>query len=529
MLLVASLAFILKAAQTEIERRTSGVLTEAQALAREWTLAQFLKAFWALLEPAAALIWNWHLDCICEHVAALLEGKLVKRNLKILCPPGLGKSSIVSVAAPVWWWVRNPESRMMFASGNERVSTRDSWKRRYLLESPEFRRTFAPQWTLADDANLKTRYQNSAHGFHQALSVGQRVTGDRADSLFIDDPQDAATVHSAAERGKVERWWPAFANRLNDMERGTRCLIMQRLHSLDLCGYLDATEGDHWETLTILQEHDEGRRKVTSLGWTDPRQADGELLFPKRFPSPIVEIEKSRLGRSGYASQHQQEPFDASGEIFRTDSIQFWPEGAPLPTFSNRILSLDTAFSTKSSADYSVALELGQFDRGIFIVSCLRQKLEYPQLKAAAVQLAAAGGITAVLIEDKGSGMSLAQDLRQQTSLPVVPVGVTSDKITRAHTCVPTVDAGRIFVPTGAPWVADFLTELTSFPKGGHDDMCDAFTQGVSYLVAQTGANGFLAWFEKDTAVQAATVADKRIALADRPGVRAFDIFGHDS
>jgi predicted phage terminase large subunit-like protein len=183
------------------------------------------------------------------------------------------------------------------------------------------------------------------------------------------------------------------------------------------------------------------------------------------------------------ASQHQQEPFDADGEIFRPDAINLWPAGTPMPKFTRRILSLDTAFSVKSTADYSVILELGEFDRGVMIISCLRQRLEYPQLKIAAVQLASTGGISAVLIEDKASGQSLVQDMRQSTRLPVLPIKVDADKVTRAHVVVPSVEAGRVFAPADATWLPEFLKELAAFPKGAHDDIVDSFTQGVAWLL----------------------------------------------
>lgn len=486
-------------------------------------LRDFVGWCWPLLEPGTPLVWNWTMDAICDHVQALLDGELGKQNLLILVPPGFCKSTVVGVAAPVWRWINRPAWRGMFASGNERVSTRDSIKRRFLIEDSAYRQTFGPSWTLAADANLKTRYENSARGFHQALSTGQRVTGDRADGLFIDDPQDAGNIHSALEREAVERWYfEAFANRLNDMQTGTRCLIMQRLHSLDLAGLILEREPDAWEVLTIPQQWDETLRRTTSLGWTDPRTTDGELAFPQRYPLHVVEAERVRLGRSAFASQHQQRPFDAAGEIFRADAIQRWPEGAALPSFTRQILSLDTAFSTKTTADYSVILEVGEFDRGYFVLSCLRQRLEYPQLKAAAVQLASAGGISAVIVEDKASGQSLVQDLRQTTSLPVLPIRVDTDKVSRAHVCVPTVEAGRVFVPAGAPWVSEFLDELTAFPKGAHDDCVDAFTQAVSYLVG-AGSPAILEYFRQEI------TADKAKPLAQRPGVIAtdFDLFGH--
>jgi predicted phage terminase large subunit-like protein len=452
---------------------------------RDISLRDFVKWSWQILEPGTPLVWSWHLDAMCEHVEALLTGTLGKQNLMVLVPPGFAKSTVVSVAAPSWVWIKRPFWRAMLASGNERVSTRDSLKRRNLIDSTPYRRTFSPQWRLAADANQKTRYENTVRGFHQALSSGQRVTGDRADALFIDDPQDAATIHSEADREAVARWYAeAYANRLANMVTGTRALIMQRLHSLDLAGLILEREPAAWEVLTIPQHWDEKRRFVTSIGWTDPRTEDGALAFPARYPMTVVEAERVRLGRSAFASQHQQEPFDAQGEIFRTDAINLWPAGTPLPQFTHRILSLDTAFSTKSTADYSVILELGLFARGIFVISCLRQRLEYPQLRKAAEQLASSGSfIEAVLVEDKASGQSLVQDLQQTTRLPVLPIKVDSDKITRAHVVVPTVEAGRVFAPADAAWLDVFLKELASFPKGKNDDLVDAFTQGARYLL----------------------------------------------
>jgi predicted phage terminase large subunit-like protein len=462
-------------------------LTDAQLAARDISLRDFVRWAWQIIEPGTPLVWNWHLDAICEHVEALLRGTLGKQNLMVLVPPGFAKSTVVSVCAPAWMWITQPSWRAMLASGNERVSTRDSLKRRNLIDSGPYRRAFTPQWRLSPDANQKTRYENTVRGFHQALSSGQRVTGDRADHLSIDDPSDAATIHSEAEREAVERWFfEAFANRLANMQTGTRSLIMQRLHSIDLAGLIIEREGNSWEVVTVPQEWDEKRRIVTSLGWTDPRTQDGELAFPERYPGHVIEAERVRLGRSAFASQHQQEPFDAAGEIFRPDAINLWPAGIPMPLFTRVIESIDTAFSIKTTADYSVILELGEFDRGVMVMSCLRQRLEYPQLKEAAVHLASKGGVSAVLIEDKASGQSLVQDLRQSTRLPVIPIKVDTDKISRAHVIVPSVEAGRIFAPADAPWLQDFLKELAAFPKGAHDDIVDAFTQGVSYLLLRS-------------------------------------------
>jgi predicted phage terminase large subunit-like protein len=87
-----------------------------------------------------------------------------------------------------------------------------------------------------------------------------------------------------------------------------------------------------------------------------------------------------------------------------------------------------------------------------------------------------------VLIEDKASGQSLIQEIRRETSLPLIPVKVDTDKISRAYSITPTIESGRVFLPKAAPWLHDFIEELSAFPNGEHDDQVDSLTQALHKL-----------------------------------------------
>ena len=470
---------------TELMRRETAArarvaLTPAQVAARRMSLADFTRQAWPLVEPSTPLVWSWHLDAICAHVEALLTGRLGRQNLLVMVPPGAMKSTIVSVMAPAWMWINRPGWRSVFASCNQSVSTRDSLRCRVILESVWYRRTFGIQWNFADDQNQKTIYSNTATGFRQATTTGSRVTGSRPNALFVDDPLDAADAYSKAARDDVLTWWDqAFANRLADLRKGTRCVIMQRLHADDLAGHILSSEPQRWEVLCIPQLWEASRRTTTSLGWTDPRQEDGALMFPARFPLDAIDAERARLGISGFAGQHQQRPASAEGEIFRRDCLQLVDE---VPRCRQVVISLDTAYSLKQSADYSVAVVLGEFSGGIAILDVVRARLAFPQLQGVAVELATRWQPAAVLVENKASGQSLIQALQQQTRLPIRAVDVDADKVARAHAVVPTWEAKRVFAPAGAPWLADLLEELYAFPKAAHDDQVDALVQGLRYL-----------------------------------------------
>jgi hypothetical protein len=44
------------------------------------------------------------------------------------------------------------------------------------------------------------------------------------------------------------------------------------------------------------------------------------------------------------------------------------------------------------------------------------------------------------------------------------------------------LEAGRVFLPQDAPWLTNYIEELSSFPAGVHDDQVDATTQALNYM-----------------------------------------------
>jgi predicted phage terminase large subunit-like protein len=108
--------------------------------------------------------------------------------------------------------------------------------------------------------------------------------------------------------------------------------------------------------------------------------------------------------------------------------------------------------------------------------------LEFPELKRAAVTLGLRFQAEAILIEDKSSGQSLVQELRQESGLPIVPIKVDRDKVSRAHAVTPLIEGGRVRLPEWASWVDDYINVMAAFPKGANDDDVDSTTQALNYL-----------------------------------------------
>ena len=231
----------------------------------------------------------------------------------------------------------------------------------------------------------------------------------------------------------------------------------------------------------MLSEHKSENWRVVNLpalAETDDQlgREEGEALWPARYPLETLERIREAIGSAAWLSLYQQRPQAAEGGIFKRDWWQFYDlddEIEPLRI----ILSLDTAFSAKQSADYSVCEIWAECGDGYYLLHVWRGRVEFPRLIAIVNELAGAWNPHALLIEDAASGQSLIQALRASTILPVIPVKHQSkSKEARAAAASPVVEAGRVFLPREAPWLGAFLDELSSFPNGAHDDQVDALS-----------------------------------------------------
>lgn len=504
-------------------------LEAIQARKARLSLAAFFRYSWHVIEPEGTpLVWNWHLQVVCDHFQALLEGRLAKNNIAVSVPPGSSKSRIMAVALPAWWWIDHPSHRWMFSSGNPRVATRDSLNCRTLIESDWYRLWFKPKWRLAADQNVKMLYKNTAGGFRQALSSNAKVTGDRADFLGMDDLLDAAEAESRNARDSINTWYDqAYGSRLNNIRTGKRAMIAQRLHEADPVGHV-MKSGD-WELLSIAAEYEPPRppdpteaepnpvappKPRTSLGWSDPRNEAGELLDPIRLPVDVLAAEKRRLGTRGYAAQYTQRPAPAEGAIIKRAWLQSYrtprdADGRPLaPALLCKALGItqivqgvDTALTEKTQSDHTADVTIGVAPSRYYVLDMYQEKVESPVAKRDIAMLAAKWNATAVVIEggSSHSGKAIVQEFRRETRLPVIEVSPSMDKIAAMNVVAPTVEAMTVYIPDDQPWSVDFIHMLTTFPAAEHDDVPDAFRLALAYIVTGGGGMGMWEWMRRQS------------------------------
>ncbi len=445
------------------------------ALMRE-SFRHFTRKVFATVSPGSDYSHNWHIDMMCEYLQAVMDGDM--RRLIINIPPRYMKSITVSIAFPAFVMGHNPSKQILAASYASDLSLELSTATRLVCESAWYRRAF-PQFKMAKDQNTKGQFKTTQRGYRVATSVGTSRIGFGGDYLIVDDPIDPKKVASKVQRESANDWFrQSFYTRQNNKKKSSIIVVMQRLHEKDLTGFL--LEQDIWEHLKIPAIAE----KKTIIDFRNVRieRPAGDILHPEREGEAEMEITKISLGSIGFASQYQQEPAPADGAIFKLSWFRRYKEP---PEFIRFVQSWDTAYKEDQLNDPSVCTTWGEAINGFYLLDSYVARLGYPELKKKAMSLAAKWVPDAILIEDKASGQSLIQDLRNETALPIITILPEASKEVRASVVSPKVEAGRVWLPEKAPWLHDYETEMTIFPNAEHDDQVDSTTQFLGWITTR--------------------------------------------
>jgi predicted phage terminase large subunit-like protein len=490
----------------------------------EESLYEFYRGAWRYIDPSP---WadSWAIDAISAHLQAIVDGHI--KQLIINCPPRIGKSSLCSVTFPAWAWAQperthtsGPGIRFLHASYNDKLSLRDSVKCRRLLESQWYKDRWGVRFTLTADQNTKSRFTNDKGGERLVTSIGAGVTGEGGDIILIDDPQAANETASEANIQEVLDWWSTvMPTRRNSLEKSAVVIIQQRLAENDLTGHVLETEFEGWTHLCLPGRYEPERSFVTTIGWKDPRTEPRQLLWPERFSELALKQLEKRMGPFTFAGQIQQRPEPQGGGIIKRDWWQPW-ERDTFPKMDFVLGCLDTAYTEDKSNDPSGMIVWGVFSgekqiqpnrvidvRGdpqptyrddvhlqaaaapkVMLMHAWDDRMEFHQLVEKVAKTCTLLKVDLLLIENKASGISVAQELRRLYSNERFGLQLfdpkSQDKFARLYSIEHLFAEGIIYAPDRT-WSDRVITQVGSFggrPGPKHDEYVDLTSMGLRHL-----------------------------------------------
>ena len=303
-----------------------------------------------------------------------------------------------------------------------------------------------------------------------------------ADILIIDDPLKPDDAMSEVARNNANHWIMHTAmSRLNDKKAGAVIIIMQRLHEDDLVGYVQ--DLDHWKVLSLpaIAEKEQRYEYETLYGTQEQVRHVGDVLHPEREPLEVLDKIKQNLGEYNFAGQYQQSPAPMGGGMFKAEWFRYYSPHELSLGNGQLIQSWDTANKESEFADYSVCTTWKAHDNVYYLLDVFRARLNYPTLKQRVIQKNEEYQPDVILIEDKASGTQLIQELRNQGLYKIKEYKPKYDKVMRAHAQTASFESGQVRFPISAPWLDEFISELSTFPRGKYDDQVDSTSQAIAW------------------------------------------------
>src|ERR1044072_5193328 len=155
------------------------------------------------------------------------------------------------------------------------------------------------------------------------------------------------------------------------------------------------------------------------------------------------------MGWRAFSAQYQQNPIPAEGNLIRREWLRYYEQAPAVGPNDMLVISWDTAMKAEQLSDYTVGTMWLVKGNTCYLLDLMRAKLAFPQLKRAVLSARAKWPGASILVEDKGSGTSLIQQLREE-HVSVISVKAVEDKITRLFATQPMFESGSVVFPKNA-------------------------------------------------------------------------------
>lgn len=248
---------------------------------------------------------------------------------------------------------------------------------------------------------------------------------------------------------------------------------------------------DHWQAVPDRESWARFRRP----SWENP------VAFPDGRDDPEFDDALEELGEHLFRQEYGAEFIDLSGGVFPDppyprfriapdpddpEELVYLVDGQTYRARDcRRIVTLDPAVSTKTSADYTAIVAAALTPDGkLLVLQVVRERIEGPKIIDRAEQVLRAWDARSLHVESVAFQLTLFQEARLR-GLPVQKLRADRDKLARALPLAGRLENGSVYLLNGSDWIPELESELRAFT--GDDDMHDDQVDALAYAAQELG------------------------------------------
>lgn len=404
--------------------------------------------------------------------------KTAGKRIHIELPRGHLKSWIVTQGWTIQQMLRNPDIRILIVNATESNAVKMlRFIRAHLSKGGYFSTMFGNFETdiwSQEELLIRQRKKKLVAPTFMAAGLQKTLTSQHFDVIVADDLVEPDNVRTKEQREKVYEFYLSLFDLLEP--DGRMVVIGTRYHQDDLYARILEESKAHSNWSTFVR---------SCYG------SDGKVLFPKKFSQEqLDDIKKKSFYH--FSTQYLNDPVDPENADFRSEWLKTYDPSTEHPT--SLYLTIDPAISLSRDADYTAMVVAGQFaDRRIRVVDRLRERLVPSDLVDRIFELVKKWRLHRVGIETFAFQKTLKYDIQRQQRERGIFFSI--DELGKRHTgrgeavlskearirrLQPYFEQGLVEIRRD---MSDLQDELLSFPRGTHDDLLDALSYQLDYLV----------------------------------------------